>query len=152
MAMNLELILTKAKDGSTVFITLVSNQSNGIASYAEGSLIFRPQTGGTVLGGPLLRPAHMESASPIKMYFSYRRLSTPGQPFDVNDTEPLSVTVSTGLGDHKTISVSIKAFGSTSKFTMDRLGDLYVGMGPSLSKSSGAVFVLAFTGVADSLH
>lgn len=161
--MTLEQVLAKAKDGSPVQITLVSNQNNGIASYAEGSLIFHPQTGGTGIPGPPLRPAHMESASPAKMYFSDRRLAIdpvpvggfgviPRQPFNANATEPLSVAISVGLSDHKTISVSIKVFGNTAKFTMDLLGDLYVGVGPSLSQSSGAVFVLAFTGVADLPH
>ncbi len=158
MGMNLEKVLTDAKDGGSVNITLVSNQNNGIASYAEGSLIFHSKTGGTVLGGPPLKPAHMESVCPLKMFFSDRRLSvdppptggfgiTPRQPFNANQTEVLGLSVNTGFGDHKTISVSIKVFGSSLKFNMERLGDLYVGTGPSLSKSSGAVFVLAFTGV-----
>ena len=157
--MNLEQVLATAKDGSSVHITLVSNQNNGIASYADGSLIFHPQSGGTEFGGPPLRPAHMESASPMKMYFSDRRLSidpvpaggfapTPRQPFNANATEALSVSVAMTASDHKTINVSIKVFGNTVKFTMDRIGDLYAGVGPSLSQSSGAVFVLAFTGVS----
>ena len=46
MGMNLEDVLTQAKNGSSVHITIVSNQDNGIASYAVGDLIFHPATGG----------------------------------------------------------------------------------------------------------
>ena len=161
--MNLDQVLTEAKDGQLVNVTLVSNQNNGIVSYAEGSLSFHPQTGGTVLDGPKLRPAHMEPASPLKMVFSYRRPyivpvggfgAISPQQFDANQPESLSLSMMS-LADHQTISVSIKVthiLGKSVKFDMKQMGDLFVGVGPSLGQSSGAVFVLAFTGIIPMIH
>lgn len=166
MGMNLEQVLTQARGGSSVGITLVSNQDNGIASYAVGSLIFHPATGGKVFGGPRLRPAHMESdaAHPLVMFFSDRRLSidpppTPGsfgggprQPFSANATEALGVLVAPGLGDHQTVRVSITVFGNSSTFDMERRGNLLVGVGPPLGPSPEAVYILAFTGISNQPH
>jgi hypothetical protein len=161
---NLEDVLNQAKvDGSLVHITIVSNQDNGLASYAVGDLIFHPATGGEVLdraGAPRRnpRPAHMESATPLRMFFSDRRLDIdppspplghdPRQPFSANATEALGVSVAPGFGDHQTIRVSITVFGNSSTFNMERRGNLYVGVGPPLGPSPEAVYVLAFTGIA----
>jgi hypothetical protein len=161
MGMNLEDVLTQAKNGSAVHITIVSNQDNGIASYAVGDLIFHPATGGQVVGGPQLRPAHMESATPLKMFFSDRMLSidpppapgsfgvSPRQPFSANATEALGVSVAPGFGDHQTIRVSITVFGNSVTFDMERRGNLFVGVGPPLGPSPEAVYVLAFTGIVN---
>ena len=159
MGMNLEEVLTEAKKGSLVNITIVSNQNNGIASYAEGSLLFHPATPPSIVFGGRLQPASMKSTSPLKMFFSDRRINidpppvqgsfgvAPRQPFNANDPENLGLTVNPGLDDHQTISISINVFGNSVKFNLERMGDLYVGVGPSLSESSGAVFVLAFIGI-----
>jgi hypothetical protein len=40
---------------------LVSNQDNGIASYAVGGLVFHKATGGLLVNGPPFRPARLES-------------------------------------------------------------------------------------------
>ena len=159
--MNLEDVLTQAQDGSSVHITIVSNQDNGIASYAVGDLIFHPQTGGQFFDGPPLEPAHMKSAAddPLLMFFSDRKLSidpppppgtfgnSPRQPFSANATEALGVSVSLGFGDNQTVGVSITVFGNSSHFEMNRQGNLFVGVGPPLGNSPEAVYVLAFTGI-----
>ena len=162
--MNLEDVLTQAKNGSSVHITIVSNQDNGIASYAVGDLIFHPATGGpvVVVGHPV-QAAHMESAAanPLTMFFSDRTLSidpspaqgqfggSQRQPFAANQTEPLGVSVSPGFSDHQTIRVRITVFGNTSTFDMKRQGNLFVGVGPQFGGSPEAVYVLAFTGITN---
>ncbi len=148
--LNLEDVLSQAKHGDSVYITMVSNQDNGIASYAEGILVFQMETGGEVYGGPPFKPAHMESGgNTLKMYFSDRSVSRD-QPFSAEETEALGLTVSLGRGeDHNTISVTISVFGNSKKFNMERQGNLFVGLGPSLGKSAEAVYILAFTGVVN---
>lgn len=160
MAINLEQILTTANAQSSVQITLVSNQNDGIASYTEGALLFHPQSGGIVLGRPI-RPAHMESTHPLNMFFSDRKLAidpppppgqfgiSPRQHFNANQPESLTLAVSVSPGEHEKISVNIGVFNNSVKFSMDRLGDLYVGIGPSLGQSSGTAFILAFIGVTN---
>lgn len=161
--MNLEDVLTQGKNGSSVHITIVSNQDDGIASYAVGDLIFHPATGGQVVDGPPLRPAHMESAAanPLRMFFSNRRLSidpppapgsfggSPRQPFSANATEALGLSIALKIGDHDTVRVSITVFGNSAKFDMERRGNLFVGVGPPLGPSPEAVYVLAFTGITN---
>ena len=162
MGMNLEDVLAQAGNGSSVHVTMVSDQDNGIASYAVGDLIFHPATGGQEFDGPPLVPAHMESAgSSLAMFFSDRKLSidpppppggfghSPRQPFSANATEALGMTVSPGFGDHQTIRVSITLFGNTAPFDMERQGNLYVGVGPSLGTSPEGVYILAFTGITN---
>lgn len=163
MGMNLEAVLAQAKDGSSVHITIVSNQDNGIASYAVGDLIFRPTTGGTKLGGPKLKPAQLKSSAsnPLRMFFSDRKLAIdppppqgsfgggPRQPFSANATENLGVSVAPGLGTHETVQVSITVFGNKVTFSMERRGNLYVGAGPPLGASPEAIYILAFTGITN---
>ena len=163
--MNLEDVLTRAKNGSSVHITIVSNQDNGLASYAIGDLIFHPATDDRLPGGRRLRqPAHMESAAanPPRMYFSNKKLSidpppapgsfgeSPRQPFSANATEPLGVSVAPVFDDHQTIRLSITVLSTSATFDMERRGNLFVGVGPPLDPSSPeAVYVLAFTGITD---
>ena len=114
-----------------------------------------------MLDGPPLRPARMEStaANPLSMFFSDRKLNidpppapgsfgvSPRQPFSINATENLSVSIGPLFGDHQTISITISVFQSKTTFQMERLGNLYVGKGPPLGPSPEAVYILAFTGI-----
>jgi hypothetical protein len=161
MGMNLDDVLSQAKNGSSVHVTIVSNQDNGIASYGVGDLVFHSATGGQVLGGPLLHPAHMESAagSPLTLFFSDRKLAidpapapgsfggSPRQPFSANATEALGMRVAPGLGIRQVVPVTITVFGNSVKFDMEPRGNVLVGVGPPLGPSPEAVYVLSFTGI-----
>jgi len=158
MGVTLEDILANAKSGSTVHVTITSNEEDGIASYAAGELVYTAQTGGAVLGGPRLKPARMATLpdKPMAYHFSDRRLDidshtapfirTPRQPFNANATEPLSVEVTRMSGPNTAVTLSF--FGGAATLEMERRGKLLVGVGPALGQSEPGVYVLSFNGFA----
>ncbi len=162
MGQSLDQILAEVGDGDTVNVTLVSNQDNGIASYAVGGLVFHKSTGGVILGGPPLRPGRLASnpGQELQMFFSDRMLnidpppatgtfgSGPRQPFNANATEKLGVSISL-FGTHV---MELDVFGGKSFVTLSTMGDLLVGLGPSLGHSAAGVFVVAFTGIVRPPH
>lgn len=161
MGQSLDQILEQVGDGDTVNVVMVSNQDNGIASYAVGGLVFHAATGDVVFGGPPFRPASLQSpeGEPLKMYFSDRKLDidppptpgtfghTPRQPFNANETEDLGVSIF--LGTHV---MRVAVFGSQSFVQLSPMGDLLVGLGPSLGNSAAGVFVVAFLGITRPPH
>lgn len=158
MGFSLEQVLDQVNHGDTVTVTMVSNQDNGIASYAVGGLIYHQPTGGVDIGGAPFQPATLRSdpAKPLKMYFSDRKLDidgppavgtfphSPRQPFNANATEQLSMVISLRPGFQ---GMHLTVFGSTSLVTMEPMGDLLVGLGPSLGNSRGGVFIVSFLGI-----
>jgi hypothetical protein len=163
MGRSLDQILTEVGDGDTVNVTLVSNQDNGIASYAVGGLVFHKATGGLLVNGPPFRPARLESnpSLPFQMFFSDRKLNidpppaqgqfggSPRQPFDANATEKLGMSISLGNGSHE---MQLAVFGSKSLVHLTPTGDLLVGLGPSMGNSSAGVFVVSFLGITRPPH
>ena len=152
MTQTLDQMLAGAINGDIVNVAMVSNQDNGIASYAEGGLVFHPATGGVVLGGPRFHPARLESTAtePLEMFFSDRKIP-PGtkQPFNANATEKLGMSISLGAGAHV---MRLEVFGSKSFVTLNPMGDLLVGLGPSLGHSAAGVFVVTFLGILRRPH
>ena len=131
-------------------------------SYATGGLVFHKASGGFVIGGPPFRPARLESKpnDPFQMFFSDRKLAidpqpaggfgvSPRQPFNANATEHAGVSISLGAGAH---IMSLSLFGSRSLITLNPMGDLLVGLGPSLGHSAQSVFVVAFVGITRPPH
>ncbi len=111
MGQSLDQILAQVSDRDTVNVAMVSNQDNGIVSYAIGGLIFHKATGGIIFGGPPFRPARLESdaSEPFQMFFSDRKLNidpagtfgdAPRQPFNANATEKLGVSIFLGTSSH----------------------------------------------------
>jgi hypothetical protein len=163
MGQSLDQILAQVADGDTVNVTMVSNQDNGIASYAVGGLVFHKATGGVIFGGPPFRPARLQSnaTQPFEMFFSDRKLSIdpppppgtfghgPRQPFSARATEKLGMSISLGGSVHV---MQLTVFGSTSSVMLSPMGDLLVGLGPSLGHSAAGVFVVAFTGIIRPPH
>jgi hypothetical protein len=159
MGQSLDQILAEVRDGDTLNVTMVSNQDNGIASYAVGGLVFHTATGG--LHGTPFRPARLESSQPFQMFFSDRKLNidpppapgtfgvTPRQPFDANATEQMDMSISLGTGTHE---MELGVFGSRSAVTLSPIGDLLAGLGPSLGNSAAGAFVLSFNGIFRQPH
>jgi hypothetical protein len=151
MGQSLDQILSQIANGDSVNVTIVSNQDNGIASYAVGSLIFQE---GNVLHNV---PASLYTQSPpFQMYFSDRigdlepppppaSFGLPGQPFDAYETENLGVSILRYATGH--VEMQLAVFGTKSSVTLSPMGDLLVGLGPSLGHSAAGVFVVAFTGI-----
>lgn len=163
MGQSLDQILAAVGDGDTVNVSMVSNQDNGIASYAVGGLVFHKATGGVIVGGPRFHPARLESdaSAPFQMFFSDRKLSIdppaapgsfgggPRQPFNANATEKLGMSISLGTSLHV---MQLSVFGSRSLVTLTPMGDLLVGLGPSLGASAAGVFLVAFLGITRPPH
>ncbi len=159
MGQSLAQILAEVGEGDIVNTTLVSNEDDGIASYAVGGLSFHPATGGILFNGPRFRPARL-TATGFTMFFSDRKLAidppappgqfgqSPRQPFNANATETLGVSMTLGL----TPIIELAVFGSKSRFVLNPMGDLLVGLGPSFGHSAGSVFVVAFTGIVRPPH
>lgn len=155
MGKSLDQILDEAVEGSIVTVALASNQNDGVATYAAGDLVFHAAAGGAQ--GPTFRPTRLQSEQPFTMFFSDRRLDidppaapgtfghAPRQPFSANAPERLGLSITLQLG---TTVMQLAVFGSKSNVSLKPVGDLLVGLGPSLSKSGAAgVFVLAFLSV-----
>ena len=153
MGQSLEEILDQVSDLDTVNVTIVSNQDNGIASYAVGRLEFHEATIGAGVGSVSFARFESFPSEPLAMFFSDRPLSIdpppepfgPRQPFNANATEKLGVLIR--LGPLPSPRMQLAVFGSKSMVTLSPIGNLLVGLGPSLGHSAGGVFVVAFTGV-----
>jgi hypothetical protein len=48
--------------------------------------------------------------------------------------------------------MELAVFGTKSPVALSPMGDLLVGLGPSLGHSAAGVFVVAFTGLAKAAH
>jgi hypothetical protein len=155
MGQSLDQILPQLKEGDHVGVTIASNQDNGIVGYAVGSLVFHPAVFNPVGGGPAQTPAHLSTVpgQELTFYFSDRKLDIdppppPGsfgngarQPFNANATEKLGVSISLGVIRTMTLAV----FNSQSQLQLQPMGDLLLGLGPSLGNSDRGVFVASFT-------
>ena len=163
MGQSIDEIVAQVHDGDTVNVVMVSNQDDGIATYTVGGLVFRKATGGLILGGPRFIPARLESSpgQPLQMFFGDRMLNidppppaggfggAPRQPFNANATEKVGMSISLG-GTHV---MQLQVFGSKSLVTLSTMGDLLVGLGPSMGPSGAAgVFVVAFLGIIHPPH
>jgi hypothetical protein len=144
MGQSLDQILADTADGGSVNVTIVSNEDDGVASYAVGDLVFRK--------GNLeeRRPGFLERdpvAPFFSMFFSDRAANIPPpgsglQRFRADETEQLGVSIQ--LGTTGTHVMQLTVFGTTSPVTLSPMGDLLVGLGPSLSRSAAGVFVVSF--------
>jgi hypothetical protein len=154
MGLTVDEILATAQKDASVKMTIVSNEEDGIASYASGLLTYTPSTGGVVLGGPKLQPATL--AGTMKYLFSDRQFPIDPKPsagsfgsvaprqqqFDGKAPEPLAVSMT--LTSTPTVPVKLSFFGGTATVSMERRGKLLVGVGPSLGQSQGGVYVISF--------
>lgn len=170
MGKNLDQILVEARqvgDGARVGVTVVTNQDNGIASYATGDLIYHP----SALIGPILRLERLSTTGgePLKYYFSDRMLNidppgppgtfppSPRQPFSANAIDKLGVSVSRGSsfgGGSPVIKFTLHSWGNaTFSVSMEPRGNLLVGSGPPVGGATDhAIYVVAFTGVFHPPH
>jgi hypothetical protein len=153
MGQSLDQILGQIGNGDSVGVTIASNQDNGIASYAVGSLTFQK--------GDLAHnvPSFLVSGQPFAMFFSDRLLNidpppapgtfgnSPRQPFNANETEKLGVSIRL---DTQVMQLSV--FGTQSPVKLSPMGDLLVGLGPSLGRSAAGVFIVSFTGFSRQPH
>ena len=170
MGQNLDQVLAKARqigEGAMIGITIVTNQDNGIASYASGLLLFYPR--GPI--GPFQRPERISSSGrePLNYFFSDRMLDIdpppqggfghdPRQPFSANATDKLGVSISKGaLGfgnSPPVVKFTLHSWGNaTFSVPLEEKGNLLVGIGPPIGNNTDhAVYVLSFTGVVEPPH
>lgn len=166
MGMGLDQVLAELKQigsGGAVGVTIVTNQDNGIASYASGSLRYFP---GTQVG-PIFRGERLSTSggAPLKYYFSDRMLdidpppppgsfgNTPRQPFSANATDKLGMSLSRG-------GTAGLFLGPVARFTLlswdnvafnvafEEKGNLLVGVGPPVgANTQQAVYLVSFGGI-----
>lgn len=162
MGMNYNQVLAAA--GSTpglVIATLVTNQDDGIATFAEGGLTYHPPGGGGSSGGfGMFRPARLSTTGPdtsegLLHYFSDRRLNIDPvqanefpelrQPFSANATERLGLSMSRVLNGPVGAKFTLLSAGQVSfTVTLEERGHLLVGLGPAVGPGSDhAVYVIS---------
>jgi hypothetical protein len=166
MGKNFDQILAEARQigsGARVGVTIVTNQDDGIASYATGDLSYYPGS----LIGPIRRPERLSTtgSEPLKYYLSDRMLDidppdppgsfphSPRQPFSANATDKLGVSVSRGvlipgLGS-PVVKFTLHSWGNaTFSVPLESRGNLLVGVGAPIGNvTDHAVYVISFTGV-----
>lgn len=132
-------------------VTVVTNQDNGIASYATGVLLYHP----TEIVGWVSRPARLSTtgAGPLKHYFSDRPyvITQPAsitQPFSAKDTDQLGMSIASpylGIGG-VVAKFTLHSWGnSTFSVALEPRGNLLVGVGgPIGNRSDHAVYVVSF--------
>lgn len=157
MGKSLDQIFAEASDGAQVGVTIVTNQDDGIVSYASGNLIHHARIANlSVEGIPFVRPARLSTTGgePLHYYFSNRRLvvdpidPTPRQPFSINATDKLGISISRNLFGPPVVKFTLHSWGNvTFNVSMEARGNLLVGVGPPISgQSDHAAYVVAFTG------
>jgi hypothetical protein len=163
MGKSLDQILNEVGNGDKVYITIITNQDNGIASYATGSLIFHPAS----LIGPMFRPARLSTTGgePLTQYFSDRMLDidppsliesfghSPRQPFSANANDALGVSISLGIGP-RIIKFTLHSWGNaTFSVSTESREKLLVGIGPPIGNlTDHSVYVVSFTGISQALR
>jgi hypothetical protein len=163
MGRNLEQVLHDARqagEGARVGVTVVTNQDNGIASYATGILLYRPGS----LVGPFFRPERLSTTGgePLQHFFSDRTEveQLPGggpfggpskmQPFSNDATDKLGLSMSRGslgLGVGNPVAkFTLHSWGNaTFNVPLEPKGNLMVGIGPAIGNGSDhAVYVISF--------
>lgn len=162
--MDLEQILSQVGEGNQVGVTIVTNQDNGIASYATGSLTYHAFS----LIGPFGRPARLSTTGgePLKFYFSDRMLDIdppspqgsfghfPRQPFSANSVDKLGVSISLLLSNPRVVKFTLHSWGNaTFSISMEKRGSLLVGTGPAIgNQTNHAVYLMAFHGIFRQPH
>lgn len=163
MGKNLEQIFAEASDGAQVSVTIVTNQDNGVASYASGNLTHHARIVNLGVNNPFIRPARLSTTGgePLKYFFSDRLLdidpppdpgsfgNSPRQPFSANATDKLGVSISRNSFGPPVVKFTLHSWGNvTFSVSMEARGNLLVGVGPPIGgQSDHAVYVIAFTGV-----
>jgi hypothetical protein len=137
------------------YATLVSNEADGVVGYSHGRFVLHPGSNFDAIKKTLPQAPRLTTGDTpedgFKLYFSNRFAGNdelPGyeQPFSRKETMQLGVAL-----DYGPISIimELKFFdwgGGSFRVVMEKRGDLLCGLGPSLSASSQALYVMAFTG------
>jgi hypothetical protein len=157
MGKSLDQILTEVHNDGWIGVTLVTNQDNGICSYASGSARYMP----AALVGPFFRPARLTTTGgePLKAYFSDRMIDidpptsgpfghSPRQPFSADATDSVGLSLSLGWGP-RVLKLTLHSWGhATFSVPLEARGNLMVGVGPPVGNlTDQAVYVLSFHGV-----
>lgn len=134
-------------------VTIVSNEDDGLASFANGTMEFIKGAPFNIRTGAHAEPDRLETVSnEVEMSFSDRVAVGPGgkpQRFNVQSVERLAIEIqarSSGGASKARIGINVIGW-STEKFFFDAeaMSDLLIGVGPTLSpKSANAVYTVSF--------
>lgn len=169
MGMNFEQALAQARaigDGALVDVTIVTNQDNGLASYATGELIYHSSrfVGDTGLGGGFLRPERLTTTggAPLRYLFSDRTIDlapppAPGslgsipilQPFYIEAGDQLGLSISQQFASKPVAKFTLHSWNNaTFTVSLDPIGNLLSGVGGPIGNATDhAVYLIACTQV-----
>lgn len=168
MGKSLNQIFAEAADKAEVGVTIVTNQDDGIASYAFGNLTHHARIANFNADNPFIRPARLSTTGgePLLYSFSDRRIDidpplppgsfgrSPRQPFSANATDKLGVSIAHNAFGPPAVKFTLHSWGNvTFSVSMEQRGNLLVGVGPAIGgQTDHAVYVMAFTGIFRSPH
>jgi hypothetical protein len=158
MAISFVELMASGGAGATAEVTITVNQDDRVATYATGTVSFRP--GGVRVRdtlnsrGPIFIAPSIatEKGGPLKAYFSNRRLDidppSPNpfgndarQPFSANAVDEWGFSVSQNFASSIVGRVKLLSWGGASlSVPFEPRGNLLVGTGPG-----GAVYVVSFS-------
>jgi hypothetical protein len=163
MGKSLDQVFAEAVDGAQIGITIVTNQDDGIASYATGQLIHHARIANLSVDNPFIRPARLSTTGgdPLQYFFSDRRLDidqpgpagsfghTPRQPFSANAIDKLGVSITRNSFGPPVVRFTLHSWGNvTFSVSMESRGNLLVGVGPAIGgQTDHAIYAVAFTGI-----
>lgn len=147
MALDISTVLKRAFDGSEVRTIVTCIDTSGVAVFAEGNLLFRPEEV-TVAAGT--KPVHLATeGSPLTCYLSnaVRSIGPEQQPFDVHQTRTLDVAL---VDVFEPLRFRLRPQGAkalTIKTTEE--SGMYLGFGRALFGSGHAIYVIEFMAVSE---
>lgn len=154
MPWSFDRIAAEAPDGSKWTVNIASNQDDGIASYAEGELVFRK---GRIVAferdgirQPFLQPArlHTTDPRPLLYFFSNRSVMSNGayQPFDGTNIDLLGLDVYKNASDQTVAAFTLLSYDKARFEVVTETRDsILVGAGPSVGNAATAAhFLISF--------
>ena len=144
------LATAKATNGSTINVTVATNQSNGIVSYYTGGFKYFATVKNRILFDEYL-------TGTLECYFSDRILRLPegtfgiSQPFSVKSKDQIKLSIHTRGGDGTAAlgKFTLLSWGN-GKFDIEltKIGDLLYGRGAPVGNfTNEALYSVSFNGV-----
>lgn len=138
--------LARLGDNPSVSVTVATNESNGVVSYATGELWYSPAR--AVDGVPT--PAYIsDRGHPLSQYFSDKRGHVESglaiQPFGLVGAKPLfCLSISKGPFNSLPIVAKFKRSNRVFSITLEARENLLIGLGPPIRTSAAkALYVLS---------
>jgi hypothetical protein len=127
-----------------VYVTVASNQADGICSYAQGQVVYRAGFG--LPGGVGHTHAALTTDGPLNYLFSNRR-SPPAQGFAADSADKLGLSLARTQAGVIVAHFDLQTWSSSFSVELKDLGGVLAGKGESIGNADGvqeAVYLFAF--------